>query len=100
MKLKSQEKRLLWLFFITLLFNTFSNILTPYLPVASALLISISLLIVALILEIFLVIFSVKEIKKGNKALGIIVIVLSIIDILMIVLSVVLGLMANYSSAY
>jgi len=99
MKLKSQEKRLLWLFFFTLAFNTLSNILPAYLSSSSAIITSISLLVVSLILEIFLVAFSIKEIMKGNKALGIVVLVLAIIDILMIILSIVLATISRFAVA-
>ena len=104
MKLKLQEKRLLWLFFITILFNALSNIISSSETIYSSLtssafmILNIFFLVITLVLEIFLVILSVKEIKRGNKALGIIVVILSAIDILMIVLGVAVNLMTNYAS--
>jgi hypothetical protein len=94
MRLKFQEKRLLWLFFIALITNTISTLLIS----SSLSVIMIIVLLITVVLQILLLVFSIKEITKGNKALGIIILVLSMIDILAIILGFISGLIAGYSA--
>lgn len=94
--MKKSEKTILWLFFTTLLISTLANILSYSLSIWAT--IGTIFWIITIILDIILIVLSIKEIRKNNKALGILVLVLSIIDILINALSFITGFIAGYTA--
>jgi len=95
MSMKKQEKVIIWTFVATLILSAASNIIN--IISYNQLLQSISFGIV-LILDLILIYLSIKEIKRGNKALGIIVLIVSALDVLTVILGlIVAGFMASGS---
>lgn len=93
--MKKQEKAIIWTFVATLILSAASNIIN--IISYNQLLQSISFGIV-LILDLILIYLSIKEIKRGNKALGIIVLIVSALDVLTVILGlIVAGFMASGS---
>jgi len=88
MSMKKQEKAIIWTFVATLILSAASNIIN--IISYNQLLQSISFGIV-LILDLILIYLSIKEIKRGNKALGIIVLIVSALDVLTVILGLIVA---------